>query len=58
MLFGSEQYDSIYDKIRYLITVKCGIAHIASHDYAKIKVNSHDSLPLEKQWLLKTYKTY
>ena len=54
MLFGSEQYDSIYDKSRYLITVKCGIAHIASHDYAKIKVNSHDSLPLEKQWLLKT----
>ena len=30
ILFGSEKYDSIYDKIRYLMSVKSGITHIVS----------------------------
>ena len=34
VLFGSEKYDSIYDRIKDLISVKSG--------------NSYDSLPLEK----------
>ena len=48
VLFGNEKCDSIYDRIWYLISVKNGIAHIISHNYAKIKVDSCDSLPLEK----------
>ena len=48
VLFGSEKYDSIYNRIRYLISVKSGITYIISHNYAKIKVDSYDSLPLEK----------
>ena len=48
VLFGSEKYDSIYNRIRYLISVKSGIAYVISHNYAKIKVDSFDSLPLEK----------
>ena len=48
VLFGSEKYDFIYNKIRYLISVKSGIKYVISHNYAKIKVDSYDSLPLEK----------
>ena len=48
VLFGSEKYDSIYNRIRYLGSVKSGITHIISHSYAKIKVDSYNSLSLEK----------
>ena len=40
--------DSIYIRIRYLIGVKNGITNMISHNYAKIKLDSYDSLPLEK----------
>ena len=48
VLFGSEKYDSIYNRIRYLISVKSGITYTISHNYAKIKVDSYDFLPLGK----------
>ena len=48
VLFGSEKYDYIYDRIRYLIGVKSGVTDIISFNSAKIKVDSYDSLPLEK----------
>ena len=47
-LFGTEKYDSIYNRIRYLIEVKSGITYVVSKSYAKIKVDSYDSLPLER----------
>ena len=47
-LFGSEKYGAIYDRIRYLISLKSGIAYIFSHDFGKIKVDSYDSLCIEK----------
>ena len=53
VLFGSEIYDSINDRIRYLISVKSGITYINSHNYATIKVNSYDYLPLEKTMTLR-----
>ena len=46
VLFGSEKDDSIYNWIRYLITVKRGIKYIISHNYPKTKVDSYNSLPL------------
>ena len=46
-MFGSEKYDAIYDRIN-LISPKSGIAYIFSHCFAKIKVDSYDSLPVEK----------
>ena len=46
VLFGSEKYDSIYNRIKHLISVKS--TYITSHNDAKIKVDSYDSLPLEK----------
>ena len=46
--FMMEKNDYIYNMIRYLMSVKSGIAYIISHNYAKIRVVSYDSLPLEK----------
>ena len=43
-LFGSEKYDFIYSRIRYLIGVKRIITYPISHIYVKIKVDSYDSL--------------
>ena len=40
VLFGSEKNDSINSRIRYLISVKCGITYIIAHNYAKIKSDS------------------
>ena len=47
-LFWSEKHDFIYNRIRYLIGIKSGITCAISHNYAKIKEDSHDSLPLVK----------
>ena len=47
-LFGTKKYDTIYDKIRYLISLKSNITHIFSHYFAKIKVDSYYSLPIKK----------
>ena len=48
VLFKGEKYDFIYNKFRYLIGVKSGITYVISHNYAKVKVDSYDYLPLEK----------
>ena len=47
-LFSNKRYDAIYDKIRYLLSIKSGITFTISHYFAKIKVDSHDSLPKEE----------
>ena len=47
-LFDTKKYDAIYDRIRYLINLKSSITYIFSHYFAKIKVDSYDSLPIEK----------
>ena len=48
VLFGSEKDNTIYNRIRYLIGVKSDIAYVFSHNYPRIKVDSYDSLPIEK----------
>ena len=48
VLFGSENYDSIDNRIRYLINAKSGITYIIAYNYAKIKVDSYNYLPLKK----------
>ena len=47
VLFGPEKHYAIYNRIRYFISQKSGINAI-SQKYARIKVDSYDSLPLEK----------
>ena len=37
-LFGSEKYDAICNRIRYLISLKDSITYVFSYYYAKIKV--------------------
>ena len=49
VLFGNEKYDFLYNRIRYLISVKNGITYTISQNQATIKVDSCGSLPLEKQ---------
>ena len=46
-LSGTKKY-AIYNRIRYLISLKISITYIFSHYFAKIKVDSYDSLPIEK----------
>ena len=42
-LFGSEKYDAIYNRIRYLRSLKSDITYVFFHCFAKIKVDSSDS---------------
>ena len=49
VLFGGEKYDFIYNRIRYLLGVVWRM--FFSHNHAKIKVDSYNSLSLEKKWL-------
>ena len=49
VLFGSEKYFSIYNRIRYLINVKSEITYTIFHNYATVKVDLYDFLPLEKR---------
>ena len=52
VLFESEKNDCIYNGIRYLTGVKSGITYAISHNYAKIKVDSYNSLPLGKTYVI------
>ena len=49
---GPEKYHAIYNRIRYLISIKGGITYIFSHYFAKIKIDSYNSLPIEKRLTL------
>ena len=51
-LFEEEEYEAIYNRIRYFLSQKSGITYIFSHYFAKIKVDSYDSLPIEKRLTL------
>ena len=46
-------YNAIYDRTIHLISLKTCIAYVLSHNYAKIKINSYDFLPLEKTLTLR-----
>ena len=55
ILHRGERYDFMYNMIRYLIGVKSSITYVVSHNYAKIQVDSFDSLPLGKTLPYNTY---
>ena len=48
VLFGPEKCDAIYNRIRYVISEKSGITYVIYQNYAIFKVDSYDSLRLEK----------
>ena len=41
-------FDKICDKIKYLISEKSGIVASINHNLGKIKIDSYNSLPIEK----------
>ena len=43
-----KKYDAIDNKIRYFIGQKIDITYVIFHNYARVKIDSYDSLPLEK----------
>ena len=43
------QYEVIYNRIKYLVSQKYGIAYISHHYFSKIKADSHDSIPIKKR---------
>ena len=47
-MFGSGEYDAIYNRIRYLISLESGITYIFSHYFVRIKADSYVTLPIEK----------
>ena len=51
-MFDTKKYDAIYDKIRCLIKIKSGITYYYFSLFAKIKVYSYDSLPIENTFIL------
>ena len=48
VLFGNERYDFSCNKIRYITGVKSNVTYVISHNYAKIKVDSYNSLLFAK----------
>ena len=51
-LFGFENYDAIYNRTRYFVSLKSSITYTFSYYFAKTKVDSCDSLPIEKRLTL------
>ena len=47
VLCGPEKCDAIFNRIKYLYVKKVAL-HVMFHNFAKIKVDSYDSLPLEE----------
>ena len=48
VLFDPEKYDAIYNRVRYLTSLKSGTTYVISHKFVSIKIYSYDALPLEK----------
>ena len=48
-LFGSGLYDEIYNRIRYLMSEKSSITNSINHNFARVKIDSYNSLSLEKK---------
>ena len=48
VLFDYEWFDKICDRIKYVITEKSGITDSISHNFGKIRIESYNSLPIEK----------
>ena len=48
MLFGPGYYDVIYNKIRYPISEKRDITGCINYNFARTRIDSYNSLPIEK----------
>ena len=48
VLFGYSFCDRICDKIKYLIIEESSFTNSINHNFARIRIDSYDSLPIEK----------
>ena len=48
VLFDYGLLDKIFDKIKYLISKKTGITNSINYNFGRIKIDSYNSLPIEK----------
>ena len=48
VLYNYERYNASYDRIRYLIRKKSGIADSINHNFERIRIDSYNSLRTEK----------
>ena len=47
VLFAPEIYNTIYDTINYLVTEKSGVTYSINHNFARIRIDSYNYLPLK-----------
>ena len=47
-LFGSRIYNTIYQRINYLVSEKSDAKYIINHNFARIKIDPYNYLPIEK----------
>ena len=47
VLFGPRYYDVTYNRIRYLISEKRDITGCINHNFARTRIDSYNSLPIE-----------
>ena len=52
VLHRPEKYDTIYDRVRYLTSLKSGITYIFSRYFSNIKIDSYNTLAIEKRLTL------
>ena len=59
---NSRIYNVMFDRINYLISKKSGDKYSINNNFAKIKTDSQNSLPIEKKigfsYFIKCYNTY
>ena len=48
VLFVPERYNAIHDRINYLMSGKSGITYSINRNFARIRIDSYNSLPKEK----------
>ena len=47
-LFALEKYNTIFDRINYLLSEKSDITYSSNENLAGIRIDSYNSLPIEK----------
>ena len=50
LFHSNEKYETIFEKIRYLVLLKKNVSDVYPHKYLKIKIDSDDGVLLEKTW--------
>ena len=48
VLFACERCNTIYNMIKYLASDKNGVTDSINHNFARIRIDSYNSLPIEK----------